>query len=130
MFLHIILKSCSNEYAQRLHVFLLLHFILLLANLIFTLLICECCYELVVYTMNLTSMLVLSLILLVIPSFTVHYSRRQIAQMFNIVSSGWLPSLETLILQSSWAKSMSYAPFILNYACYAIESTLHRVFSS
>lgn len=80
--------------------------------------------------MNLTSMFALSLILLVIISFTVHYSKRQIAQMFNIVSSGWLPSLEILILQSSWAKSMSYEPFILNYACYAIKSTLHRVFLS
>lgn len=45
--------------------------------------------------------------------------------MLNIVSLAWLLSSVTLILQSSWAKSMSYAPFILNYACYKIESTLH-----
>lgn len=48
--------------------------------------------------------------------------------MLDIVSSAWLLSLVTLILQSSWAESMYYAPFILNYACYMTESTLHRSF--
>jgi len=50
--------------------------------------------------------------------------------MLNIVSSAWLRPLVTLILLSSWAKSMSTARFVLNYACYMIGSTLHRVFSS
>lgn len=103
MLLLVILKSYSSGYIQIFHFFLLFHFILLV-KLMFRLLICEYCYELIVYSMNLTSMFVFSLILLVIISFTVHYSKRQIAQMLNIVSSAWLPSLETLILQSSWAK--------------------------
>lgn len=103
MLLHIILKSSNSGYAQIFHFFLLLHF-MLLVKLIFRLLICEYYYELIVYSMSLTSMFVFSLILLVIISFTVYYSKKQIAQMLDIVSSAWLPSLETLILQSSWAK--------------------------
>lgn len=50
--------------------------------------------------------------------------------MLSIVSSAWLNLLVMVILPSSWEKSMPDAWFVLNYACYMTESTLHRVFSS